>query len=132
MSNTDVVLATIDAINAHDTTAAREFWTPTTTERFPDRTCNGADEIAAYFQELFDAMPDVRLEVLATAENGETVFVHWRATGTHTGGPFAGINATGKAVAVDGMDQFTVRDGKVAANFVVFDQMEFARQLGLM
>jgi predicted ester cyclase len=131
-TNTEIVRATIDAINAHDIVALRGFWTAATVERFPDRTYHGPDELAAYFQGLFDGLPDLRLEILASAENGETVFLHWRATGTHTGGPFFGINPTGKALAVDGMDQFTIRDGKIAANFVVFDQMEFGRQLGLL
>lgn len=131
-TNTEIVRATIDAINAHDIVALRGFWTAATVERFPDQTYHGPDELAAYFQGLFDALPDLRLEILASAENGETVFLHWRATGTHTGGPFIGINPTGKALAVDGMDQFTIRDGKIAANFVVFDQMEFGRQLGLL
>jgi steroid delta-isomerase-like uncharacterized protein len=131
-TNTEVVRATIDAVNARDFDALRGYWSAAVTERFPDRTYHGPDELTAYFKALFHALPDLRLEILATAENGETVFVHWRATGTHTGGQFVGVNATGKALAVDGMDQFTVRGGRVAENFVVFDQMEFARQLGLM
>ena len=53
-------------------------------------------------------------------------------TGTHAGGPFQGIEATGRAVALDGIDHFVVRDGVVVTNFVVFDQMQFARQLGLL
>jgi hypothetical protein len=60
------------------------------------------------------------------------VFVHWHMTGTHTGGAFNGIEATGRAVALDGIDHFVMRDGKVVSNFVVFDQMQFARQIGLM
>ena len=132
MSNLDLVRSTIDAINDHDVTRLRTFWTAETVERFPDRTCTGPDEIGAYFQDLFDAVPDVRMEILGIAENGETVLLHWRATGTHTGGPFAGINVTGKRIEVDGMDQFTVRDDKIVSNFVVFDQMQFGRQLGMM
>ncbi len=30
------------------------------------------------------------------------------------------------------MDHFVVRDGTVASNFVVFDQMQFARQIGML
>ena len=60
------------------------------------------------------------------------MFARWRLTGTHTGGQFNGIDTTGKSVSLDGMDQFTFRDGKMASNFVVFDQMEVGRQLGLL
>jgi steroid delta-isomerase-like uncharacterized protein len=131
-TNADVVRASIDAINAHDTGALRELWAPEVVERFPDRTCYGPDELAAYFQGLFDAVPDLVMRIEAIAESGETVFLHWCATGRHSGASFQGINPTGKALEVHGMDQFTVRDGRIVANFVVFDQMDFGRQLGLM
>jgi steroid delta-isomerase-like uncharacterized protein len=121
-----------ECLNAHDTTPLRQFWTDDTVERFPDRTVRGADEIAAYFDEVFAALPDFHMDVRAIAEQGEHVFVQWHLTGTHTGAPFAGTEATGKPISLDGMDHFVLRDGRVASNFVVFDQMEFARQLGLM
>ena len=60
------------------------------------------------------------------------MFVRWHMTATHTGGGFQGLDATGKSVALDGIDHITVRDGKLASNFVVFDQMQFARALGLL
>jgi steroid delta-isomerase-like uncharacterized protein len=131
-SGSTVVRELIDHLNAHDTQAMRALWTDGIVERFPDRTCHGPGEVAAYFDGVFAALPDFRMEILATAENGETVFLHWRATGTHTGAKFQGIAPTGKAVQIDGMDHFVVHDGKVVTNFVVFDQMDFGRQLGLM
>ena len=30
------------------------------------------------------------------------------------------------------MDNFVVRDGKLRSNFVIFDRMQFAQQLGVM
>ena len=131
-TNSEVVQRVFDAINAHDVAALREVWAPDVVERFPDKTCRGQEELAAHFTGLFAALPDFRMEVLRTVEDGETVFAHWRLTGTHTGGQFSGIDPTGKAIVLDGMDEFAIRDGKVASNFVVFDQMEVGRQLGLL
>src|SRR3954453_20105684 len=131
-TNTEVVQRVFDAINAHDIGALREVWAPDVTERFPDKTCHGPDELAGHFTGLFAAMPDVHMEAKDTVENGETVFVRWVLTGHHTGASFSGIEKTGATIELDGMDQFTIRDGKVAANFVVFDQMEVGRQLGLL
>jgi predicted ester cyclase len=76
-------------------------------------------------------MPDFHMEVLAIAEQGDDVFVHWRLTGTHEG-PLLGIEPTGRKLAIDGMDHFVIRDGTVVSNFVVFDQMQYARQIGMM
>jgi steroid delta-isomerase-like uncharacterized protein len=131
-TNTELALQVLDAINAHDTGALRALWPPEMTERFPDQTLHGPDELAAYFEGLFAALPDFHMEVVRTAEEGDSVFVRWRLTGTHTGGAFSGIETTGKRIEVDGMDHFTVQDGKVVSNFVVFDQMEVARGLGLL
>ena len=130
-TNTELADQIFAAINAHDTEALRAIWADDVEERFPDKTCRGKDELAGYFADLFTAMSDVRMEKVASVEEGETVFVRWTLTGTHDG-VFSGIEPTGKAVSLDGFDEMTVRDGKMASNFVVFDQMEVGRQLGLL
>ena len=130
-TNAELVRWSFDAINRRDLEGLKQFWTPTSVERFPDRTCHGADEMAAYFQETFDAIPDMHMEVVTVTEQGDDVFVQWHLTGTHEG-PLLGIAPTGKRLAVDGMDHFVLRDGRVESNFVVFDQMQYARQIGLM
>jgi len=132
VSNGELVRWTFDVINAHQIEPLRHVWSDDGVERFPSGTIRGADAIAGYFRDLFAALPDVHIEVVALAETGADVFVHWHMTATHTGAPFEGIDATGRAVAIDGMDHFVVRDGTIATNFVVFDQMQFARQIGML
>lgn len=95
------------------------------------RTCEGAEEIAAYFENLFTAIPDWSLEIVGIAAEGEDVFIQWQATGTHDG-RLMGIEPTGKRIAVEGIDHFIVRDGRMVSNFIVVDQMEYARQLGMI
>ena len=131
-SNAELIRWAFDVINTHDITPLRSLWTDATVERFPQRTCQGTDAIARYFEDTFAAMPDCHIRIVSVAEAGEDVFVHWHLTGTHTGAPFDGIEATGKAIALDGIDHFVVRDAGVVSNFVVFDQMQFARQIGML
>jgi predicted ester cyclase len=131
-SRTELIRWVFDVLNAHDTAPLHGVYTDATTERFPNRMCNGEPEIRRYFEDLFAAMPDTHWRLLRIAEDGDDVFVHWILTGRHTGAPFDGIEATGRAVAVDGIDHFVVRDGTVVSNFVVFDQMQMARQVGLI
>ncbi|HZE51124.1 MAG TPA: ester cyclase [Jatrophihabitantaceae bacterium] len=130
-SNAELVRQTVEQIAGQDLDAARKVWTDATVERFPDRTCHGPDEIAAYFSDLYRAIEDFHVEVITIAGSGDDVFVQWRMTGRHTG-PVLGVAGTGRELAVDGMDHFVVRDGMVVSNFVVFDQMQFARQVGLL
>ncbi len=66
------------------------------------------------------------------AAQDEDAFVQWRMTGTHSGTPWQGIVPTGRTVELDGIDHFVLRDGKVISNFVVFDQMQIARSVGMM
>ena len=58
--------------------------------------------------------------------------MRWHLTGTHTGGQWGGIDTTGRRIELDGIDHFVVRDGHVVSNFVVFDQMEVGRAMGLL
>ena len=99
--------------------------------RFPDRTCRGVDEVAGYFEDTFAALPDMRLEVVSIVEQGDDVFAQWRLTGTHNG-PVQGIEGTGKPIELDGVDHFVLRDGRIVSNFVIFDQMQYSRQLGIL
>jgi steroid delta-isomerase-like uncharacterized protein len=131
VSNGELIRWAFDTLNQRDVAALRSFWTDETTERFPDKTCHGADEIAAYFEATFAAIPDWHMEVVGLVEQGEDVFVQWHLTGTHAG-QLLGIAATGKRISIDGIDHFVVRDGKVISNFVVVDQLQYARQIGLM
>ncbi|HEX8103260.1 MAG TPA: ester cyclase [Solirubrobacteraceae bacterium] len=88
-------------------------------------------EIAAYFEDAFAGLPDFHMTIRNLAAQGDDVYVHWHLTGTHTG-PLLGIAPTGRPIAVDGIDRFVMRDGEVASNFVVFDQMQYARGIGMM
>jgi steroid delta-isomerase-like uncharacterized protein len=131
VSNAELIRWSFEQLNRHDVSALRRFWTAETVVRFPDRTCRGVDEIAAYFEDTFAALRDLRLEPLSIVEQGDEVFARWRLTGTHTG-PVQGIEGTGKPIELDGIDHFVLRDGKVVSNFVVFDQMQYSRQLGIL
>ena len=130
-TNGELVRWAFGVLNEHQVEPLFGFWTAQTVERFPDATCVGEREIGDYFLAVFAAVPDAHIEILTLAEQGEDVFVHWKLTGTHQG-TFNGIAPTGCAIALDGIDHFVVRDGVVVSNFVVFDQMQFARAIALL
>lgn len=131
-TNADLIRWAFSVLNTHDVGPLRPMWTATTVERFPDQTAVGADAIAAYFQAAFDAMPDFHIEIQGLVEDGDDVMVRWHLAGTHSGATWQGIAPTGKRLSLDGIDHFVLHDGKVISNFVVFDQMQFARQVGLL
>lgn len=126
----------LDVINSHDAASLRQAYAPGVRARFPMRTVRGADELVAWWASVFAAVPDLTMTIEGMAEQGEgrsgEVFLRWRLTGHHTGGDWEGIAPSGARLDLDGMDHFVVEDGHVASNFVVFDQMQFARQIGLL
>lgn len=130
-STTDLLRWVFDRLNEQDTASLRWFWTPATVEYFPDATCRGSDEVAAWFAEKFAAIKGFHLEVIAIAESGDGALVHWRMTGRHVG-TLLGLAGTGRAIELDGSDHFILHDRTVVTNTVVFDQMAFARQVGLL
>jgi steroid delta-isomerase-like uncharacterized protein len=94
------------------------------------------EEVVAWFRGFFDAVPDLHMEVEDVAVAGEPgrerVTVRWRITGTFSGAPYVGIEPTGRPVDMRGMDMIEVEDGRVAGNNVYYDQLAFARQIGML
>ncbi|GGC55779.1 ester cyclase [Hoyosella rhizosphaerae] len=131
ISNTELIQWVFERLNENDSHSLRQLWTAETVEYFPDVTCQGPDQIAAWFEDKFAAIEGFRLNVLCITESGSDVLVHWRMTGRHTG-TLVGIAATGRPIDVEGIDHFVLQDGKVASNTVIFDQLKLARQLGFM
>jgi predicted ester cyclase len=121
-----------EVLNRRDADALASYWHEDIVEEFPVGTFRGRDQVRAYFAETFAAIPDIRIEAQRIAGEGETVFVKWRATGTFDGGPWMGIEPTGDRIELDGMDCFTIRDGLVVHNHVIYDAAGFGRQIGML
>lgn len=131
-SNEELIRWTFERINARDAASLRPLWRDAV-EYFPQGVRRGPDEITAYFEQAWRAMPnDFSLAIVGLAAAGDDVFARWKLTGTFTGENFEGIAATGSRVELDGVDHFVIRDGLIVTNNVVFDQMAFARQLGML
>jgi predicted ester cyclase len=89
-------------------------------------------EYRAYFQELFDALPDFQYEVIKMVTEGDKVAVHWRASGTFTGKPYQGLKPNGRTGRIEGIDMVQIEDGKVVRNDVSFDSAMMMREIGIL
>jgi SnoaL-like polyketide cyclase len=122
---------TFDVLNTHHAAPLRAVLTAGSRARLPVGTYRGVEEILGFWDGVLAAVPDLTMTMQAMAEQDDTVFVRWTLTGTHTGADLAGIAPTGARIDLDGVDHATVRDGVIVTNFVIFDQVQVARQLGL-
>lgn len=84
------------------------------------------------FQMLLTAFPDMRMEVEDVIASGDRAVARLQVTGTHKG-PFMGLPATGKTVAVNLIDITRFGDdGLAREHWGVADQLALMQQLGLM
>ena len=82
------------------------------------------------------AFPDLRFgepDPPVLAVNGELVLWGWYMQGTHRGviDP-PGFAPTGRRMRVEGVDQWTMRDGRIARYRAFYDMNDLARQLGIV
>jgi steroid delta-isomerase-like uncharacterized protein len=97
---------------------------------------NTREAVVDWFRRFFDAVPDLHMEVddvVVAGEPGrERVTVRWHITGTFSGAPYLGIEPTGRRIDIRGMDLVDIQDGRVAGNHIYYDQLTFARQIGML
>src|SRR4051794_6969568 len=112
------------------------FWSDESVDHFlaAGETVRGAQALTRWFRELFDAIPDFRVEIENAFDDGDRqAVVQWRATGTFTGGPFLGIAPNRRRLEIRGTDVIRFdTNGKVDTNPVYYDGAEFARQIGML
>jgi len=114
----------------------REFVRPDVLSVMAGTEMRGVEPFIAYGQLFATAFPDMRVELLSTTEEGNTVVAESILRGTHTG-PLTDpsgheIPATGKPINIPVADSFVFEDGKLATHRVYFDQMSLMAQLGLL
>jgi hydroxyacylglutathione hydrolase len=132
-STEEIARAYFEAIDARDMERATSLWAE-----------GGIDSIAAigdlrapheikdFFNGLFEAVPDWRLEVIDVVAGERHAAVHWRNSGTFCGAPFMGVEPTGARLQLQGVDLLTIEDGKIQRNDAYYDGATFARQIGLL
>jgi steroid delta-isomerase-like uncharacterized protein len=129
-----VARAYFEAIAARDTEAMMSFWEPGGIGDIHGLVqLRAPDTYAAWFGNLFAAVPDWQMEILDLVVEGEKAAVRWRATGTFDGtARFEGMLPTGAKIDITGFDLLTIRDGKIQRNEAYMNGSEMAQQLGAL
>jgi len=96
----------------------------------------GVAAVQEFMRASFRAFPDLRFsepDPPAVAVNGDLVMWAWHMEGTHRGAiEPPGFAPTGRRMAVDGVDQWEMRDGRIARYRAFYDMNDLARQLGIV
>ncbi|OBB21084.1 ester cyclase [Mycolicibacterium setense] len=135
--NKEVCKRILDAANAHD----EELLSQTVDALFdPDvrmttplpMQATGVEAIKLVFTTLHRAFPDLHVEVVEMIAEGNAVAVRNTVTGTHKGGEYMGLPATGKSVTYNEIFIFRVEGGRVTETFGVVDVLTQMKQLGVL
>ena len=135
LSNVELLRAQMAAYNSHDAKGVDTFNSPDFV--YHDMTMPAdqtAKESSASTADFFKAFPDAKLVPGPAWGAGSYVVVTGRFEGTNKGPmPAMGIKKpTGKTVSVRYLDITRWEDGKLKEEWLFYDGMSMARQLGLL
>lgn len=123
------------ALDAKDLDRLATIWDERSTDDFIalGTVVTGEVALRGFFGELFTAFPDLQMTVEDIHDVDERTAVgQWRMVGHFTGGPFGGIEPTGRRVELRGIDVMRFEGNKLRHNDVYYDGLSFARQIGLL
>lgn len=133
-ANVEIFRANMAAFNAHDqkTLASMNAADSVFHDYTQPKDMTSADNINGLVQ-LFKGFPDAMLEAASMWGAGDYVVTEGTFSGTNKGAvPMMGIKkATGKAAKVRFLEITKIEAGKIKEDWLVFDSMAFAAQLGL-
>lgn len=98
--------------------------------RAPGEELSGAAALQALFTGYRKAFPDLHVRIDDMFASHDRVATTFTLTGTHTG-PFMGLPATGRAVAVDGIVLSRVQEGRIVDEWELTDVAGLMEQLGI-
>jgi predicted ester cyclase len=80
---------------------------------------------------LSKAFSNHEYELIHHQCDGDTVWVHYRSVGQHTG-PFMGHEPTGKKFSIDVIDIARIENGKIIEHWGIPDRFALLMQLGFL
>ena len=123
-----VVERLVETINAHDTAAGRELYTPTVRAISAAGKHLDLDGVDHVLDSTVLAFPDLRIQVVRWLEEDDTVVTEEVMEGTHLGS-FAGLDPTGRRVRLPMVHITRVRDGQIVERVAYHDTAGILRQL---
>lgn len=117
--------------NQADLAALDELTTPTFRYWFGGQAGRDHAEMRELVTMLHTAFPDWKVQIVEIVAEENTVFIHWKASVTHLG-TFLGFPATGKQIAVNGINKYHIAKDKVAEEWEQMPTLGLLQQMGVL
>jgi predicted ester cyclase len=116
--------------NGHDLGAIDRYFSPALVDHTPTPGIPPNREGARMiFRAMFEAVPDLSVEIRDQAADGNKVWNYKTVSGTHKGTLF-GVPATGNQFSFDVIDIYAFADGQLTEHWIVMDNLSLMQQLG--
>ncbi|MCY1227835.1 hypothetical protein D9M68_197290 [compost metagenome] len=89
----------------------------------------GAKGLIEAEKKNFEAFPDFQFPIKALFVDGDQAATYMTFEGTHSGGEYAGIPATGKRIRISIMQYLRIKDGKILEKRAHIDKHDILKQL---
>jgi predicted ester cyclase len=129
----EVIDRHVAAFGAKDADA--EPWSEDAEMVTPAGRFEGRDHVLGFLKVFWDALPDARLEITRSIEDGALAAAEGMLIGTQTGAlqtPDGEIPPTGRPVELRWTAMYEVRGDQLVSEHLYFDQVDFMTQLGVM
>jgi predicted ester cyclase len=91
----------------------------------------GKEGVKMSIQDLHASFPDMRYSLQKYVQDGDIIWVHYKAAATHTGS-FMGVPPSGKKIEIDVMDVARIQNGTIVEHWGIPDRFALLMQLGLL
>jgi steroid delta-isomerase-like uncharacterized protein len=126
---TSIAHGWIAAWNSHDAEQVVAIFT--TNVLYEDVTFSavnhGPKELRKFAASIFEAVPDVKFELVNSSIDREHGRIEWIFSGTDHG-----LYKTGKRFSVRGISAIDLRGGKISRNLDYYDAASIMKQVGLL
>ena len=106
-------------LGRRDPSAVDRYFSPKYIQHNP-QAAPGPEGVKAFFAQLFQALPDLRIEVDHLYAEGDRVFSFMRWHGTHRG-PLFGFPPSNKEIVIRTAEIFRIENGLMAEHWDVVD-----------
>ena len=131
----DTVMGFLAAMNDHDVDRTLGFFTADATWRQGSTVAEGHPAIRELLESLWRSTSDMQMPLddveFYVSADGDNAATFWRATATMTG-HFQGFAPTGRRAEFRGACNYRMEEGRIANHTVIIDEMDLARQFGLI
>jgi steroid delta-isomerase-like uncharacterized protein len=127
-----IASAWADAYNRHDAEAAALLYREdVVNEQLPwGKAVRGREAMRATYLKVFQAFPDLRVDLEHVMARGDRVVVEWRFSGTQRG-EFAGHPPTHRSFQLRGCEVFQIVEGRIQSQQGYWDKASLFEQLGI-